>query len=139
MKTDNAIRLVRVSYWTGIIVDALAALQMLVPGLFAFANRLPSFAPGPDYAYATQTGASLMLGWTVLLAWADRKPLERSGILLITIFPVITGLVIAEIVAVQAHFLSVGSLVPIWVLQAALIVLFAYSYLAAKRAGQSPT
>jgi len=39
-----------------------------------------------------RTGAPLMAGWTVLLLWADRQPLERRGVLPITVLPVIAGL-----------------------------------------------
>jgi hypothetical protein len=124
----TAVRWLRVSYWTGAVTDAVAALQMLVPALFAFGNGLPAFAPGPDYRFAMGMGASLMLGWTVLLLWADRRPIERRGVLVITIVPVIAGLAINEAVAVRAGFLPLRSQVPIWMLQAALATLFAVSY-----------
>ena len=45
----------------------------------AFGMQLKNFAPGADYRYAMGMGASLMLGWTALLIWADRKPIERRG------------------------------------------------------------
>jgi hypothetical protein len=32
-----------------------------------------------------------MAGWTILLLWADRAPLERRGVLAITVFPVVVG------------------------------------------------
>jgi len=100
MKTNGAVRWLRVSYWAGAILDALAALSMLFPALFAATNRLPDFHPGIEYRYAMGMDASLMLGWTALLLWADRKPLERKGVLLITLLPVVLGLVVNEIVAV---------------------------------------
>jgi hypothetical protein len=34
--------------------------------------------------WAEIIGALLMLWWTVLLIWADRKPIERRGVVLIT-------------------------------------------------------
>lgn len=34
--------------------------------------------PFPTNAYAAATAASLMIGWTCLLTWADRRPFERS-------------------------------------------------------------
>jgi len=75
----------------------------------------------------------LMLGWTALLLWADRKPLERKGVLLITLLPVVLGLVVNEIVAVRAGFLSVESTAPVWVVQALITVLFVFSYLNARK------
>lgn len=126
MKTS--IQWLTASYWVGAIVDILAAIQMLFPGIFALTNRLTHFNPPIEYRYAMGMGASLMLGWTLLLIWASRKPLERKAILLITIFPVVFGLMINEIGAVVAAFIPLESMLPVWLLQIALVALFAYSY-----------
>ena len=131
---SQKIRWLRISYWAGAIIDGLAAVQMLVPAIFAAAYRLPAFHPGAEYRYAMGMGASLMLGWSVLLIWADRKPMERKGILPITIFPVIFGMVVNEIWAVRSGFVPLGAMVPVWIMQTALSVLFVFSYLNAKGA-----
>lgn len=123
----------RVSYWTGAIVDALAAIQILVPSIFAATNKLSDFNPGGDFGFAAGMAASLMLGWTCLLLWADRKPVERKGVLPITVFPVILGLVANELRAVGSQFLSFEMVTPIWVLQAGLVILFMFSYLNARK------
>ena len=34
----------------------------------------------------------MVFAWTCLLIWADRKPAERKGVLLLTIFPVLVGI-----------------------------------------------
>jgi hypothetical protein len=133
MTTNNAVRWLRISYWAGAILDGLATLSMLFPALFAATNRLPNFQPGIEYRYAMGMGASLMLGWTALLLWADRKPLERKGVLLLTFVPVVFGLVVNEVVAVRAGFLSVGATAPVWVVQAVISILFVYSYLNARK------
>jgi predicted CoA-binding protein len=72
-------------------------------------------------------GASLMLGWTVLLLWADRKPLERRGVLPITVF-VIAGLAWAGGYAVGAGLIPLPNMIPSWGFQVFLVVLFLYSY-----------
>ena len=87
---DKRILLLRISYWVGAISDGLATLRMLFPNI----------ASGSEFRYASGLGAALMLGWTFLLIWADRKPMERKGVLLLTAFPVCTGLLLAEIYAV---------------------------------------
>ena len=125
---NDAVRWLRVSYWAGAILDMLAALTMLFPALFALTNGLQDFRPGIEYRFAMGMGASLMLGWTALLIWADRKPLERKGVLLITLVPVVLGLVINETLAVRAGFLSVAATAPVWVVQALLSILFLFSY-----------
>jgi hypothetical protein len=121
------------SYWAGAILDALATVSMLSPAVFAATNGLPDFHPGIEYRYAMGMGASLMLGWTVLLLWADRKPLERKGVLLITLVPVVLGLELNEIIAVRVGFLSVLMTLPVWIVQALITALFVFSYLNARK------
>ena len=133
MKMDDAVRWLRISYWAGASLDALAALSMLSPEVFAATNGLQNFHPGIEYRYAMGMGASLMLGWTALLLWADRKPLERKGVLLITLQPVVLGLALNEIVAVRGGFLSIWMTVPVWFVQAVITSLFIFSYLNARR------
>ncbi len=123
----SAIRWLRVSYWAGAIADALAAAAMLVPEVGGAVYRMEGFEPGDDYRYAMRLGASLMLGWTVLLLWADRKPLERRGVLPITVF-VIVGLASAGAYAVGAGLIAAPMMVPTWTLQGVLTALFLYSY-----------
>lgn len=133
MSAQRAVVWLRRSYWAGAALDAGAAATMLSPRLFAATNRLPDFQPGPDYRFAMGMGASLMIGWTALLLWADRKPVERRGVLLITVLPVVAGLVVNEIVAVRAGFLPLAATIPVWGLQAAITILFVFSY---RRAGR---
>lgn len=130
----DAVRWLRISYWVGAIVDAAAAVQMLCPPLFGLGMGLPGFAPGADYRYAMGMGASLMAGWTALLVWADRRPMERKGVLPLTVVPVIAGLALNEVHGVLAHFLPVTAVLPIWALQAALGVLFLGSWWRARKA-----
>jgi hypothetical protein len=124
----NAILWLRISYWSGALLDFLAGLIMLFPALFAINNQLSSFHPSSDFRYAMGMGAPLMLAWSILLLWADRKPLERKGLLPIT-FLVVLGEVVNEIIAARTGFISVGALAPAWIVQAVLSALFIFSYL----------
>ena len=110
-KMSKKILLLRVCYWIGAVADALSAIIMLSPKVGGSLYGIPDFNPGYAYRYAMGLGASLMLGWTFLLIWADRRPVERRGVLLLTVFPVLFGLIIAGIYAViagQSHGLSTG-------------------------------
>ena len=120
-----------ISFWTGAVVDGLAGLYMLVIAVFATSIGLTSSQPGSGYRFAMGFGAALMLGWTGVLIWAAQKPLERKGILLIVI-PAIFGLIGSEIGAVTLHFMPLKEMIPIGILQLALILLFSYSYWKAK-------
>jgi hypothetical protein len=118
----NKIIWLRISYRVGAIADGIATLRML----------FPKIAYGVEYRYALGLGASLMLGWTFLLVWADRKPLERKGVLLLTVFPVITGILLAEIYSVTKGLITFEKMLPTGIFLVVLIALFIFSYFNAK-------
>ena len=124
---EHKILFLRISYWAGAILDVIAFLIMVFPSLFALNNGLTNFNPGVEYRYAMGMGAPLMLAWTVLLLWADRKPMERKGILLIT-FLVVLGEVATEIFGVMTGFIAVSVMLLTWTIQFIIGVLFVFSY-----------
>jgi hypothetical protein len=128
----NVIFWLRLSYWAGAILDFLAGLIMLFPALFVVSNQVSSFYPAQNYRYAMGMGAPLMLAWTILLLWADRKPLERKGILPITLL-VVLGEVANEAVAAHSGYITAAALIPTWISQAVLSALFIFSYLNARK------
>lgn len=134
--TSEAVRWLRRSYRAGALVDALAAIGMAQPKLYGPTLRFDQRfrRTGPEFAYAMRTGAPLMAGWTVLLIWADRDPLERRGVLPITVVPVIAGLVANDAHAVRTGRLSGRSVAPVRALQFALVGLFGYSLARARSA-----
>ena len=133
---QDAERWLRRSYRAGALVDALAAVGMAVPALYGPTLRFAGEFDRDrvEFAFALRTGAPLMAGWTVLLLWADRKPMERRGILPITIVPVIAGLMANDAQAVRAGRLSGLSVAPVRALQVGLIGLFGYSLVKAQAA-----
>jgi len=68
--------------------------------------------------------------------WADRKPLERKGVLLLTVVPVILGLMLNNVSAVTSGLRPLQSVLPELALQAVLIVLFVFSCVNARHATQ---
>jgi len=78
-------------------------------------------------------GASLMLGWTALLLWADRRSVERRSVLILTAFPVVVGLALNNVLAISSRFISLNALAPVLIGQAALISLFVFSYLNSRK------
>ncbi len=122
---ETQARLLRIAFLIGAATDALAVLPMLSPDLarilWGFANQ-----SGP-YQFAMRYGASLMLGWTGLLVWAYRKPIERQFIAVLTMF-VICGLALTELVAVLSGDMTLARTVPTWCLQTVLLTLFAIGY-----------
>jgi hypothetical protein len=117
----------RFAYWLGIIGDVIAAAAMLFPQIDTslFTEDIIS---NPLLGLGTRRGVNLMIGWTALLYWADRKPVERKDILLLTIFPVEALRLAYLIYAIASGFASLRKAVPGLVIEIAFIVIFAIGY-----------
>jgi len=79
-------------------MDLLVAISMTLYIFFEINIGMNYPSPTPETRFMLVAGMALMWGWTVLLIWGDRKPLERRLILLFTAFPVVFGLFIGELV-----------------------------------------
>jgi hypothetical protein len=90
--------LIKIAYWLGIGADALWAVGLLFPRVFGMLTGNPDFHPDVQTRLIMGIGASLMTGWTFLLVWALRKPIERRGVILLTAFPVVFGLFIVALI-----------------------------------------
>ncbi len=123
---------VRLAYWAGIVADAIAAAFMLFPQLD---NRLFSAAitSNPLFGLGVRRGAALMIGWTVLLFWADRKPVERRDILLITLCPVVVGYAGYLCYAWMSGFTALRQTIAGLITEAVFIAVFAAGYLNARQ------
>lgn len=115
---ETAVRWLKASYIAGAVADGLIGVLMLLPGRMG----------ETEFRYPMGLGASLMFGWTVLLLWAYKRPMERKGVLVLTIFPVISGLVATGIWAVATGHFPVEKIVPSTIVGMALIVLMGFSY-----------
>jgi hypothetical protein len=141
LNDNQKLKAIRLVYWLGAIMDGLFAIDMTVIALFgisiplltnSFTNISFIADGGLTYQYAMGIGAALMWGWTVLLIWAERKPLERRGVLIITLFPVIIGIFITNIVTIMNELVTFQEFLFRLVIQMSLMVLFLTSYLVAK-------
>jgi hypothetical protein len=133
MKNQTQIPLLRSSYWIGAIIDGFVAIQLLLPNFWASFDGLSQYTPNATLNFALDIASALMLGWTFLLIWADRKPVERKGVLLLTAFPVIFGLALNNISAIVSGLRSFQSTFPELILQMGLAFLFIFSYLNGRR------
>lgn len=114
----------RTSYWVGAVADAVAAVSLLIP----------SRTGETEFRYAMGMAAALMLAWTVLLIWGDRKPVERRGVLLLTVFPLIPCLFASVIYAGAVGQLVLGEVALRSVMLIVIFGLMLYSYIKAERA-----
>ena len=108
MKTK--ILFIRFTYWYGAILDLLVFIDMIISVLFEFSISMANVSTEISYKYQTTTGSFLMLGWTILLIWADRKPIERKDILILTAIPVVVGIMIVNVFYTYFWILSLITL-----------------------------
>jgi hypothetical protein len=132
LNEKRKILLLRISFWVGAVVDLLAAVQLLLPDLWASMNGLTAYSPNATLNFALILAASLMLGWTALLVWADRKPLERKGVLLLTVFPVVVGLALNNVASVALGLRLLFFAAPELAIQAIVAGLLLFSYFNAR-------
>ena len=77
-------------------------------------------------------GAAIISGLAGLLLWADRRPKERKAVLILTIFPVGSGLLASGSWVVASGHFPVQEIVPSTMLGLALTPLMGLSYWKAK-------
>jgi hypothetical protein len=121
------IGLLRVSYWIGAIADLIVGIAMVYPKFLALVLRLEEPPLAIETRCALGIGASLMFGWTALLLWADRKPLQRKGVLVLTV-AVILGLAFTILYGFLGGYIPLASALSVWVFQTFLIALFLLAY-----------
>lgn len=121
---------IKLAYWLGILADGLWALGLFFPQIFGMMIGRPEFHPDLQTRYIMAMGGTLMTGWTLLLLWAVRKPLERRFVSLLTAFPVVLGMLMISLV----DFMH-GNVFIFWILIKcmALIILMIRSYILAGR------
>jgi hypothetical protein len=111
---DTITVLLRVAFLVGAVTDGLAVIPMLSRRIGAALFGGDSSPSNMDYRFAMGLGAALMAGWTLLLLWGAASPLARRDILLLTVFPVIAGIVLATMLAARRKLVSVSRLIPLW-------------------------
>jgi hypothetical protein len=111
MGDSGKIFLIKLPYWIGIAADALWAVALFVPTVFGLLTGRPGFSPDLQVRLIMGIGGTLMAGWTCLLVWAVQDPVGRRVVILLTAFPVVSGLFLVALVG----FLK-GGLFNLWIL-----------------------
>ena len=122
------LKLLRISYWIGAVLDVILATMMIVPSIFGIVSGIPSFNPGTEYQYAGIMAGIMVLGWAVLLIWADRDPVARKDVLLITVVPVLAGLIINNFLGLASGFIPLLATAMYVGIEGFLVLLFLFSY-----------
>jgi cell division protein FtsW (lipid II flippase) len=126
------LNLVRATYLTGAIIDALAAVQLLMPTSVRILGFEGLRHPGPAGQPAV-IAAVLMLGFSAILVWAHLRTRERRAILTITL-GVVVALAAGNVALGLSGAMSWMSLAPTLAIQAVLAALFATCIPIARRA-----
>jgi len=125
---DTATTMLRISFLIGAITDGLAIIPMAFPRIGSTLFGGDSSRLGAEYRYAMGIGASLMAGWTTLLVWGAFKPIERRDILILTLVPVVTGIIAATVTAVRNRVVLRSRVIPLWIHLGFMSILFVVSY-----------
>ncbi|HVQ01746.1 MAG TPA: hypothetical protein VMT57_09575 [Candidatus Thermoplasmatota archaeon] len=99
--------------WVGIIMDFVSCVPLLVPSLGARMYGLTFVPSGEEFLLVSRMAAVFMVGWTLLLIWVVQKPVERRGVILLTVFPVLIGLALSPVGAVLSGMITLPFLVPL--------------------------
>lgn len=125
---DTAKTMLRISFLVGAITDGLAFITMAFPKIGSALFGADSKKLGAEYRFAMGIGASLMAGWTGLLFWGAIKPIERRDILLLTLVPVVAGIIAATIYGVRNRVIHKSRTIPLWIHLGFVNILYMVSY-----------
>ncbi len=133
MNDENRIKLLRISFWVGAVLDGIYAVNMglvwLIDQYSGFDPiRLLRFTEGLESRYAWGFACVMVASWTILLIWADRKPLPRKEVILLTAFPLVLGLLVDTFFAIAVDLVSWADILLIQLVYVFLIILFTSSY-----------
>lgn len=125
MRTLARYRTIQFICWTGVVADALWAVALGYPPLYGYLTAESLGQPELSLRLAMGVGASLMAGWTVLLAWTALKPIERRAVMLFTALPTILGLSIVTVIGLaNDHTANLWILAKCGVLFVAMLIGF---------------
>jgi len=131
-----SIVVIRAIYAAGAIFDAAIAALLLLPDALAMVVGLAEVPSRLSERVGLAMASSLLFGWTGLLIWGLRSPVERRGVLLLTVFPVIMGLALAVLAGWSGSYISTAGAAMIWSTQTLLSLLFICAFLGAQRAAK---
>ncbi len=120
----RTVTLLRIGYWVGIVLDAVAFIQLAFPEI-GLKMLKANIAISNEYVFAINFAAGLMLAWTLLLFWADRKPLERKMVIPLTMIIVVWN-ICTMIFGVRVNLVPLETLLPQIVLVSLALLYYAF-------------
>lgn len=116
-------------------MDLLVGVGMIIYILTGVSFGIEFPPASDDTKMVAVMGTGLMIGWTFLLIWGDRKPIERKALLLFTVFPVISLFFIFDYYLFFSNNsrITIEMMVSFTILRSILIALFITGYIFAKQ------
>lgn len=111
MTSQNKIKMVHGFCVLGAVADAFWTVVFLHPPLYAFLTGNSHMQFDINMRIMMGVAASLMAGWTLLLFWTAKKPIERRMVMLFTAVPVLAGLIATTVSGIAS-----GNLTSVWIL-----------------------
>jgi hypothetical protein len=124
MTATQRITALRMICWLGVAADAIWTVALLHPPLFGLLTGRAGFSPDFTLRLNMGIGASLMAGWTLLLAWTSHDPIARRAVFLLTACPVVLGLAIVSALSVADNGAGAWILVKLALLGTAMLTGF---------------
>lgn len=126
---------IRFAYWLGAIMDLLVAGSMFLYVFFELNIGMGFPVATVETKFMLIAGMALMIGWTVLLIWGDRKPIERRHILLITAFPVVFIYLLGELIVylLGESIQTLNELILFQIIRSVLIIIFVIAFILAEK------
>jgi hypothetical protein len=125
----NGTKTPKLAYMLGSITDFVVFLMIVFPQFASAFWGIEGLTE--QYYFAMGLGAPVMLGWSLLLLWAYKKPVERRTIAPLTILAII-GIAITSIIMVTRGLFTFTGMLPSFIIQAILLVIFSYGYITTK-------
>jgi len=87
----------RLFFYYGGVLDGIMGFLMIY-SLFAIPPAIIPFSEVTnEFRFAMGWAAVFMIAWTILLFWASLKPVERKGIIPLTLYVVVVGLAVISV------------------------------------------
>ena len=127
--SNRKVVVLKTAFLVGAVADGLIAIEWFLISLGLVDMPIhPSFflGSGQDFRYVLSIAGLFMMGWALLLYWGSLKPIERSGILLLT--AVMLFLAILSDGVIFGHLFSTQQIVLGTSVKLFLVIIFAGSY-----------
>lgn len=110
---QNMELILRIVFLIGAITDFFAIFPLISIKIGNKIFQADLDEKNESNVYTMRIAASLMAGWTILLIWGFISPIQRRDVLLITILPVVIGIIVSTFLAMKNRKVSKNRLIPL--------------------------